>query len=234
MKKAIFGLAIVAIGLSACKTGGKAVKLKNEVDSVSYAWAYAMVSNAQYMKSWDTLNVEVIAAAIKDYYEKGDSGMAISMNNVQSVLETYDSKKYNVVLQKNLDEGQKYWEANKGKEGVVTLDNGLQYKVITPGNGVKPQINDTAICHYTLRNVNGEVLQSSQEFGQPIRYTVGSGIQGWNEALPMMATGSKWELTVPANLAYGKRGNQSIPGNTTLIFEIELLDVVKGKNEAKK
>jgi len=130
------------------------------------------------------------------------------------------------IQDKNLAEGEKFLNANKKKSGVVTLPDGLQYKIIKTGNGVKPSKTDTVTVHYRGTFINGKEFDSSYKHGQPISFPVNGVIPGWTEALQLMNVGSKWELFIPANLAYGAYGMPgAIEPNKTLIFEVELLGV---------
>jgi len=123
-------------------------------------------------------------------------------------------------------EGDQFLLKNKSKPGVVTLDNGLQYRVIEAGSGVKPTASNSVVAHYSGTLVNGTEFDSSYKRGQPATFPVNGVIQGWQQILPMMATGSTWEVFIPSNLAYGERGaGGSIGPNETLIFKIELIEV---------
>jgi len=127
----------------------------------------------------------------------------------------------------NREKGTIFLEDNKQKEGVVTLPSGLQYKIITEGDGPMPKATDTVECHYKGTLVDGTVFDSSYRRGKPATFQVGGVIQGWIEALQMMKVGSRWELYIPPELAYGDRGAGSVikPGST-LIFEVEMLGIV--------
>lgn len=127
----------------------------------------------------------------------------------------------------NLEEGAKFLFDNKTKVGVVETESGLQYKVLVEGKGVMPSSTDKVKCIYHGTLLDGTVFDSSKEKGDTATFSVSGVIQGWQEALPMMKEGSKWELYVPSDLAYGVRGNRNIEPNSTLIFEIELISVVK-------
>ncbi len=123
-------------------------------------------------------------------------------------------------------EGDAFLAANKTKQGVVTLPSGLQYKILTPGTGPKPTASDTVVCNYRGTLVNGTEFDSSYKRGQPATFPVNGVIQGWKEALPLMPTGSKWQLVIPPDLAYGEQGaGADIPPGATLIFEIELMSI---------
>ena len=123
-------------------------------------------------------------------------------------------------------EGDAFLAVNKGKEGVTALPDGLQYKVLTPGSGPKPTANDTVTVNYRGTLLNGKEFDSSYKRGQPATFPVGGVIKGWTEALQLMPVGSKWQLFIPADLAYGDRGaGGDIGPGETLIFEVELLSI---------
>jgi FKBP-type peptidyl-prolyl cis-trans isomerase FklB len=129
---------------------------------------------------------------------------------------------------KSQTDGQAFLAANQKKPGVVTLPDGLQYKVITEGSGSKPTINDVVTVHYVGTLIDGTEFDSSYKRGQPATFPVAGVIAGWTEALQLMKAGSTWELYIPANLAYGERGAPPVIGpNETLIFKVQLIDVKK-------
>ncbi|QWT41863.1 FKBP-type peptidyl-prolyl cis-trans isomerase [Dickeya dadantii] len=124
-------------------------------------------------------------------------------------------------------EGQRFLEANAGKDGVSSTETGLQFRVLTQGEGAIPARQDRVRVHYTGRLIDGTVFDSSVQRGQPAEFPVSGVIPGWIEALTLMPVGSKWELYIPQNLAYGERGaGASIPPFSTLIFEVELLEIL--------
>jgi len=131
----------------------------------------------------------------------------------------------------NKKEGDAYLAANKTKEGIVTLPSGLQYKILTPGNGPKPTASDSVVCNYKGTLINGTEFDSSYKRGEPATFPVTGVIKGWTEALQLMPVGSKWQLFIPPDLAYGPRGTPGGPigPNATLIFEVELISI-KDKN----
>jgi FKBP-type peptidyl-prolyl cis-trans isomerase FklB len=130
------------------------------------------------------------------------------------------------VSEANMKEGAEFLTANKAKDGVVTTASGLQYKIITAGTGAKPTNADTVVCNYKGTFINGTEFDSSYKRGKPAEFPVGGVIRGWTEALQLMPVGSKWELYVPSELAYGSRGaGGAIGPNQTLIFEVELLSI---------
>jgi FKBP-type peptidyl-prolyl cis-trans isomerase len=140
---------------------------------------------------------------------------------------------------KNKTEGEAFLAANKSKEGVVTLPDGLQYKILKAGTGPKPTASDSVVCNYRGTLIDGTEFDSSYKRGQPATFAVGQVIKGWTEALQLMPVGSKWQLFVPSSLAYAERGaGADIGPDATLIFEVELLSIAdknadKNKGEKK-
>jgi FKBP-type peptidyl-prolyl cis-trans isomerase len=133
----------------------------------------------------------------------------------------------------NKTEGEAFLAANKGKEGVVTLPSGLQYKILTAGTGPKPAAADTVVCNYKGTLINGTEFDSSSKHGGPATFPVGGVIKGWTEALQLMPVGSKWQLFIPPNLAYGERGTGGDIGpDATLIFEVELVSIQEKPKDA--
>jgi FKBP-type peptidyl-prolyl cis-trans isomerase FklB len=122
--------------------------------------------------------------------------------------------------------GSEFLAQNKSNEGVHELQSGIQYKILNEGNGNKPQLRSKIKAHYEGRLLNGNVFDSSYKRNQPFTAPITSLIQGWQEILPMMTTGSKWTIWVPSDLAYGDRGVPGIPGGAVLNFDIELLEIV--------
>jgi FKBP-type peptidyl-prolyl cis-trans isomerase FklB len=134
---------------------------------------------------------------------------------------------------KNKQEGDAFLAANKSKEGVTTLPSGLQYKILTAGEGKKPAASDTVVCNYRGTLIDGTEFDSSAKHGGPATFPVGGVIKGWTEALQLMPVGSKWQLFIPADLAYGDRGaGGNIGPGATLIFEVELVSIQDKAQEA--
>ena len=135
----------------------------------------------------------------------------------------------------NKKEGDAFLAANKAKAGIVTLPSGLEYKILAPGTGPKPAPDDTVVCNYRGILINGTEFDSSYKRGQPATFPVTGVIKGWTEALQLMPVGSKWQLIVPPDLAYGQRGaGADIGPNATLIFEVELLSIQEKAKEPAK
>lgn len=158
------------------------------------------------------------------------------MNEVQTEVRKQQQDKMQQAGAANKTEGEAFLAANKSKEGVVTLPSGLQYKILTAGTGPKPAASDSVSSNYRGTLINGTEFDSSYKRGQPATFGVSQVIKGWTEALQLMPVGSKWQLFIPANLAYGEQGagGGQIGPNSTLIFEVELLSIVdKSKGEKK-
>ena len=149
-----------------------------------------------------------------------------SVKKDQALMETNPSMKPD--LSAKSDAGETFLAENAKKEGVITTTSGLQYKVIKSGTGESPKLTDTVKVHYHGTLINGKVFDSSVQRGQPISFPVNGVIQGWVEALQLMKVGDKWQLFIPARLAYGNQSpGAGIPPNSVLIFEVELLGIEK-------
>jgi len=156
-----------------------------------------------------------------------------ALTEVQNEMRKKQQEQMQAAGEANKKEGDAFLAANKGKDGVVTLPSGLQYKVLTQGTGPKPAADDTVVCNYRGTLINGTEFDSSYKRGQPATFPVSGVIKGWTEALPLMPVGSKWQLFIPAELAYGERApGPEIGPDATLIFEVELLSI-QDKSQTK-
>src|ERR1017187_5212379 len=148
------------------------------------------------------------------------------ITEMQNEVRKEQQEKMQQASAKNKSEGEAFLAANKTKEAVVTLPDGLQYKILTAGAGPKPTATDSVVCNYRGTLVNGTEFDSSYKRGQPVTFPVNGVIKGWQEALPLMPVGSKWQLFVPSDLAYGDHAMSADLGpNSPLIFEVELLSI---------
>ena len=144
-------------------------------------------------------------------------------------------KEQAVIGEKNLTEGKAFLEENAKDPDVITTESGLQYKIITTGDGKQPKATDTVTTHYKGTLIDGREFDSSYTRDQPASFPVSGVIKGWTEALQLMHVGDKWQLFVPSDLAYGpNKRSELIEANSTLIFEIELLDIKEQEKEAKE
>jgi FKBP-type peptidyl-prolyl cis-trans isomerase len=156
-----------------------------------------------------------------------DDEMKAALTALSADLKKKADAETAVVGETNKKEGDLFLAANKSKAGVQSLPDGLQYKVLTEGKGPKPTAADTVVCNYKGTLINGTEFDSSYKRGQPVTFPVGQVIKGWTEILQMMPTGSKWEVYIPSDLAYGPQGpgRGPIGPNQTLVFEIELVSI---------
>lgn len=195
-----------------------------ELDKVSYCFGLSIASNL-LSSGVNTINTEAFVDAIRTVY--AGQMPEIKPEEANQILQDYFNKLQNERGKAAKEAGEQFLNDNKSKEGVVTLESGLQYKVISTGNGAIPKSSDTVKCHYEGRLINGAVFDSSIRRGEPAEFPVNGVIAGWVEALQLMPVGSKWQLYIPSDLAYGPHGaGQAIGPNETLIFDIELLDIV--------
>jgi FKBP-type peptidyl-prolyl cis-trans isomerase FklB len=180
------------------------------------------------------LDIDVLAAALKEGLQGQPSRlsqeqMQAAMMQLQEQMggaEADDDDTSNPDTMNNKAEGEAFLTENAQKSGVTTLPSGLQYEVLTEGSGPKPTPSSSVTTHYHGTLINGTVFDSSYQRGQPATFGVNQVIAGWTEALQLMPEGSKWRLYIPSDLAYGKRGaGRDIPGDTALIFDVELLKV---------
>jgi FKBP-type peptidyl-prolyl cis-trans isomerase FklB len=171
------------------------------------------------------LNVEEFAKGVKAVYDGVKPEM--TMDEAKAVVNEYFGKLQNELLENNKKAGVAYLEEYAQQPGVIVMPSGLEYKVITEGSGKIPTSTDRVRVHYTGRTIDGKVFDSSVMRGEPAEFGVNQVIPGWVEALQLMPEGSKWELVIPSDLAYGEHGaGDAIAPNSTLIFEVELLKVL--------
>lgn len=150
-----------------------------------------------------------------------------AMQELQEKLQKAASEKVSEMAVKNKEEGEKFLAENAKKEGIKTTASGLQYEVLTEGNGKAPAATDKVRVHYTGKLLNGNVFDSSVQRGQPAEFGLNQVISGWTEGLQLMKEGAKYRFYIPSNLAYGERGaHGAIPPNATLVFDVELLNVL--------
>lgn len=223
--------------VSASPAAKNSISLETEVDKISYIIGTQIARN--FKSQGIEVNVDSLAQGIKDILTGAKS--AINEEEAKTVYAAWQQKmkakqaatKKAKQASEGLAKGNAYLAANKTKEGVIVLPSGLQYKVLKEGTGNTPVATDKVKTHYRGTLIDGTEFDSSYKRNKPAEFPVTGVIKGWIEALQLMKEGGKWELYIPANLAYGARPQRNIPANSALIFEIELIEIVKPAEAAK-
>jgi FKBP-type peptidyl-prolyl cis-trans isomerase FklB len=221
--------AVLTIGLlsGVCFAADK-VELKDQKDKESYSLGYQF---GRYLKVQDLdLNIDIYTAGVRDAL--GEAKPLLSreeidktIQGVQQRVTVAQQKTMKEQGEKNLAAGKAYMEANKKKDGVKTLASGLQYKVLAEGKGKTPKATDQVTVNYKGTLIDGTEFDSSYKRGAPATFRVDGVVRGWTEALQLMKEGSKWQLVIPPELAYGAHGTGPIPPNAVLVFEVELISI---------
>lgn len=231
MKRKVFAVMTMATVLAACdgaKESGK-VPLDSEMQKVSYSFG---VDLGKRIGENMELDIAAFSAGVGAGIGGGET--ALTEEEMMATLQGYQQKKMaemeaeaGMKAETNTQESEAFLAANAGKDGVLTVESGLQYKVLEAGEGAKPSADDVVEVHYRGTLIDGTEFDSSYARGESITFPVNGVIQGWTEALQLMPVGSKWELYIPSDLAYGPGGTQGAIGpNQALIFEVELLSIV--------
>lgn len=231
MKKSLLLImtAVVLFSTGSCnaqkKVDNKKVKLTTEQEEASYALGMQVGDNLS-QQGLDTLLIpEFIIAGIKDQLAKNAQ---LDQNAANMVLNNFFTKLQQAQFEDKIAEGEKFLAENGKRPEVTTTASGLQYEIITEGNGPKPTANSTVRTHYKGTLLDGTTFDSSYDRGEPISFPLNGVIRAWTEGLQLMPVGSKWRLFVPYELGYGERGAGQIIGPyETLIFEVELLEIEK-------
>jgi FKBP-type peptidyl-prolyl cis-trans isomerase len=207
----------------------KKAELKTQKEKASYGVGLNIGNNLK--GQLPDVDVNALVRGLRDAMSGAksavpDSELAVVMASFQEEMMGKMKERQAAIGERNKKEGEAFLAENNKKNGVITLASGLQYKIITAGTGPKPTPKDSVRCNYRGTLINGKEFDSSYKRGQPAEFVLGQVIPGWIEALQMMPVGSKWELYIPANLAYGERSmGADIGPNSTLIFEVELLGI---------
>ena len=204
-------------------------ELKTDKEKTSYSMGVA--TGTQMKRQSIDVDVDIFAKGLKDSISGGK--LQMTEQEIQETLKTFQqalaakqAEKSKQLADSNRKEGEAFLSENKKKEGVKTLPSGLQYKMLTEGSGKMPKETDTVTTHYRGTLLDGTEFDSSFKRGQPASFPVNGVIKGWTEALQLMKEGSKWQLFIPSDLAYGERGaGGQIGPNATLIFEVELISI---------
>ena len=230
--KGKYAIVITAICLLATQiNAGEQKTLRSDKDKVNYGIGVSVIRNFQQQGM--EVDLELVYQGMKDALSGGK--LLLSEGDLRKMMVTYQTelrqkqaRARQTALVENKKAGEAFLAQNKMKEGVVTLPSGLQYKVLKAGDGKKPTDADTVECRYRGTFIDGKEFDSTYGDSEPATFTVqdGGGIPGWREALKMMPVGSKWQVFLPAQLAFGERGTgRGIEPNAALIFELELLAI---------
>jgi FKBP-type peptidyl-prolyl cis-trans isomerase len=228
----IKGLVILAVAaamiVSSCntKSGITGTKVKSPEDSLAYALGIA--NYFYYMTDSIEIDPVLLAKGMLDA-KKGDNTLdeQAAQGYVMTYMQKRQAEQMKKMYGKNIDEGEKFLAENKKREGVQETASGLQYEVITMGTGAKPTAVDMVKVHYTGMLLDSTKFDSSVDRGEPAEFGVNQVIQGWQEGIQLMPVGSKFKFYIPYELAYGEQGTGPIPPFSTLVFDVELIEIVK-------
>jgi FKBP-type peptidyl-prolyl cis-trans isomerase len=223
----IFAVTAAVIATS-CNTesGITGTKVKSAEDSLAYSLGIA--SYFYYMS--DSVDIDPVLFA-KGMIDSKNGKNAFDETTAQGYVMTYmqnrQAEKMKTMYSKNIEDGEKFLAENKKRDGVQETTSGLQYEVITMGTGAKPMATDFVKVHYTGTFLDGTKFQSSVDTGEPVEFQANQVIPGWQEGILLMPVGSKFKFYIPYELGYGENGTGPIPPYSTLVFEVELLEIVK-------
>jgi FKBP-type peptidyl-prolyl cis-trans isomerase len=234
MKKSFYYLLVVYLVIlsASCQqqNTSKGPELVTTADSAGYAIGILVGNNNKQQISnapgGADINLEAMTAGFRS--ASLDDEPEMTMEEADRIIRAYFEQASSKAGQENLESGNAFLEQNRSREGITVTESGLQYEVLKQGSGEKPDSTDKVRVHYHGTLVDGTVFDSSVDRGEPAVFGVNQVIPGWTEALQMMPLGSKWKIYIPSELAYGERGAGSDIGpNSTLIFEVELLEIVE-------
>ncbi len=234
MKILLFGITSMLILFVACNDkdadkdtnsqGDSNIELTTKEDTVFYSLGVSIGNNMKSL-SLEDVNTDILSQGLSDMIN--DKELAIAPEQAEMILQKYFNDLQVKKNEKNKKDGEEFLAKNKEKEGVITLESGLQYKILKSGNGKQATKNSVVTVNYHGTLIDGTVFDSSVDRGEPAQFPVTGVIQGWQEIIPMMRVGDKWKVFIPQELAYGERVRPGGPIEPymALIFEIELLDV---------
>lgn len=236
-KRLLFSLTATLILMTACAQNNKDNKgkrsgndkLTTEMDSVSYAIGLSVASSLK--NQGIEMNADVVAKAIENV--NSDADHPFTPEDGDMLVRQYMQKQMAVKQEENIKKGEEFLAENAEKEGVNVTESGLQYKVIKEGEGENPTAESRVKVHYHGTLIDGTVFDSSVERGEPITFGLNQVIRGWTEGVQLMKPGAKYEFYIPSDLAYGPQGSGQIGPNETLIFEVELLEVLPPANQGQ-
>ncbi len=227
MNRKLSTLLLLSVALVACnqqqqEPEAAVTSLESEQDKYSYG--LGMMIGERVLKQYEDVDYDLLLAGIKAQHQSETT--LLSLEEAGEALNAYMEKAFAAQSEANKKRGEDYLKANAGKEGVTTTESGLQYKVLTQGDGAKPAATDQVTVHYRGTLIDGTEFDSSYSRGEPTSFALNQVIPGWTEGVQLMSVGSKYQFFIPYELAYGERGaGGSIGPFETLIFEVELLEI---------
>lgn len=249
MKRFFTLFALGALLFSSCTKGPKLSSSSSAIDSVSYAlgqmYGTQLQRNLIEPSKLDNFNKDLFLSAMRSAL-KNDSSAMLNEQMASQMLNDFFMKRQaaqaaekeaelNAKKEKNMKEGQDFLKKNATESGVVVTESGLQYKVLSEGNGISPKDVDTVVVNYSGTLIDGTKFDSSYDRNEPATFPLNQVIAGWTEGIQLMKKGAKYTFYIPANLAYGESARSEVLGpNSTLIFEVELVDVRPFKEVKKK
>ncbi len=221
MKSQILAIALSALAVNAASA--TEITLESEKDKLSYG--LGMMIGEHTLKNYGEIDYDLLLEGMKNQAEGGE--LQMTMEEAQMAIKAEMERAAEEKIALAVAKGAAYLEENKAREGVSVTDSGLQYEVITASEGAKPELTDTVRVHYVGTLIDGSEFDSSISRGEPTEFSIRGVIPGWTEGLQLMSVGSKYRFVIPSDLAYGARGaGNSIGPGETLIFEVELLDIL--------
>ena len=232
---------ILSLSLFSCekKKSEEKAELNDQKAKVSYIIGASQISGMK--ESGIEINLEALIQGMKDSYEEKE--LAISEEEIQEIMTVFQTEMrakqqtqreqqmadHNRLMTENLEKANVFWSENKSRPGVITLPDSIQYEVLKKGSGPSPSLTDSVRVNYRGTFLDGKEFDSSYKYNKPMTFVANQVIKGWSRVLPLMKTGDKWKVYIPPQYAYGQNGNRMIPPNSFLIFEVELLEVIKPK-----
>ncbi|MDN6320012.1 MAG: FKBP-type peptidyl-prolyl cis-trans isomerase [Marinobacter sp.] len=239
MKKTLLALAMTSM-VAGCSTSSDAPtdpKLDSTDQKVSYGMG--LVLGERMNNDLPSLQMDQFLQGIQHGHAGDEEANRMDREEIQAALMEYQQslqeeqgKQAEKLANKNLEAGKAFLAENSERDGIKTTESGLQYEVLEKGEGEQPGSTDTVKVHYTGELLSGEVFDSSRERGEPVSFGLNQVIPGWTEGLQLMTEGARYKLYIPSDLAYGPGGNRAIGPNETLIFDVELLAINPGEDEA--
>lgn len=239
MQKKFSYLAIAltaCLAMTGCNDKDKSTVTENSTDAEKVGYSIGYMMGDENKKAFSDLNLDTFAEGFRDAYKGKDD--VLTKKQMEEILVNYQKQRQEKMVkeakelsEKNKKAGEKFLAENKTKDGVKVTKSGLQYKVLQEGEGASPKATDVVTVNYEGKLIDGKVFDTSYKDGKgnPIQFPLNQVIKGWTEAVQLMNKGSKYEVVIPADLAYGESGSPDIEPNSTLIFTIELLDFKSAK-----